>query len=112
MGQNFYLDTRRALLHPSCTPGRHEWPELETIEDWSAVATVKLNALVQILLHHILEDDAAPLRVSSDGRTLEPCNDYVRQPRDPKLPWDRIVVYSEFPSSNHVIESVGFPDYV
>jgi hypothetical protein len=109
VSQNFYLDTRRSLLHPSCSPGRHDWVEPKTTEEWNAKASVKLDALVQVLKHHLAKDNAAPLCVTSDGHTLEPSKEYVCSPRPDGLHPDKIVVYSEFPSSNPQITSVSRP---
>jgi hypothetical protein len=97
------------LLHPSCGSPTHIWTALKTIEEWKAIVSVKLDALVQILTHHLKEDDAIPLQVNPDGHTLEPSKDYMRNPPQEGLPRDKIVIYSEFPSSNTQIKGVSFP---
>jgi len=107
--QNFYINTRRSLLHPSCgtNVGSNSWTQPKTIEDWKLKPSVKLDSLVQILTHHLRQDNALPLQVSSDGHLLEPCQDYQRHPLQNGLHSDKIVVYSEFPSSNPQITSVS-----
>lgn len=44
-----------------------------------------------------------------DGHTLERDNDYMRNPPQEGLQPDKIVIYSEFPSSNPQITGVSFP---
>jgi hypothetical protein len=94
------------MLHPSCNPGHHEWIQPETIEQWKSMSSAKLDALVQIVQHHITSDNAAPLHMTDDQK-LEPDPEYVSPPRPEGLKPDKIVIYSEFPSSNPQITSVS-----
>lgn len=63
--------------------------------------------LVQILSHHLREDNIAPLRVALDGHILEPCNDFEWRTGQDGLHPDKVVIYSEFLSSNPQIKSVS-----
>jgi hypothetical protein len=96
------------LLHPSCGSTHHTWIEPKTIEEWKGKASVKLDALIQVLDHHLKEDQAIPLQVTPDGHTLEPSKEYIRSPAQDGLQPDKIVIYSEFPSSNPQIKGVSF----
>jgi hypothetical protein len=91
--QHFYIKVRRALLHPSCNTN-FEWHNPTTPEEWRLHPSRKLDALVEILSHHLETAGAPALEVGSDGE-LVPKPD----PETGGSP-DKIVVYSAFPSSN------------
>ncbi len=76
-----------------------------SLEEWEANKSTKLDALVKMLLHHLEEDNRAPL-VLDEHNNLVPDPTFVPTPRGPNSPPDRIVVYVAFPSNNPLIKAV------
>lgn len=69
------------------------------------MASAKLDALIEILNHHLHTDDAKPLKMNTNG-IIEVDDQVVLPERPAGLPRDKIVIYSHFPSSNRQILSV------
>ncbi|KAH0826428.1 P-loop containing nucleoside triphosphate hydrolase protein [Lanmaoa asiatica] len=81
------------------------WEKPTSVNQWRCKPSTKLDILATILVHHLAKDNAPPLKVHSNGISLEtdssqPLDD-VTHP-DP----DRIVIFSAFPSSNAAIRDV------
>lgn len=70
------------------------------------MASPKLDALVDIVWHHISSDNTPPLHVIN-GQKLEPDLEYMLPSQPEGLHSNKIVIYSEFPSSNPQIISVS-----
>ncbi|EED77778.1 predicted protein [Postia placenta Mad-698-R] len=119
---SFYLSVRRALLHPSCN-AEYKWTPPTSREEWEAIATAKISALITILKYHLeqdarpplvsvpVEDPPRPQSPSSDtssdepaayeerpANNLAPDPDAQPDPRDAHSKPDKIVVYVVFPS--------------
>ncbi|KAG2045712.1 hypothetical protein BDR06DRAFT_1015378 [Suillus hirtellus] len=105
--RNFYIEFRRAVLHPHMNPSEvHPWVKPASLEAWDKGPhkSVKLDVLGQLVSYHLMEDDRPPLEMDEKGRVLVPNPGFqtpasVSDKKDP----DRIVVYSAFPSSNQAI---------
>ncbi|OSX55777.1 hypothetical protein POSPLADRAFT_1108332, partial [Postia placenta MAD-698-R-SB12] len=120
--RSFYLSVRRALLHPSCN-AEYKWTPPTSREEWEAIATAKISALITILKYHLeqdarpplvsvpVEDPPRPQSPSSDtssdepaayeerpANNLAPDPDAQPDPRDAHSKPDKIVVYVAFPS--------------
>lgn len=105
--QNFYIGTRRFLTHEVCdSRNTKKWFNPETIAEWMAFPSGKLCVTVGIVVHHLANDNAQPLRITHD-RDLEVNPDAAVAVRSEGLPKDRIVIYSAFPSSSNVIMDVS-----
>ncbi|EIW79437.1 hypothetical protein CONPUDRAFT_73886 [Coniophora puteana RWD-64-598 SS2] len=89
-----------------------EWKTPESREDWESSdrKSIKLDILVQLVLHHLEHDSATPLAVQEDFRSLRVRTDEEEDgaPRTEPIEGkpDKIIVYSGFPSSNHIIGDV------
>ncbi|KAH0826439.1 P-loop containing nucleoside triphosphate hydrolase protein [Lanmaoa asiatica] len=81
------------------------WEKPTSVNQWRCKPSMKLDILATILVHHLAKDNAPPLKVHSNGISLEANSsqplDNVTHP-DP----DQIVIFSAFPSSNAAIRDV------
>ncbi|KAH0830174.1 hypothetical protein J3R83DRAFT_1525 [Lanmaoa asiatica] len=105
---NFYIEFRRGLLHPHMNPGGGEdsWVTPTSLEDWNTKRTsTKLDILVQIVAHHLAQDNAPAVKMNADDQTLE-FETLKRVDPDGKQDPDRIVIFSLFPSSHPGITEV------
>ncbi|KAF7964787.1 hypothetical protein HWV62_2906 [Athelia sp. TMB] len=105
-GKDFYIGTRRALSHIACLSNSGVvWVTPTTIAEWLQFPSSKLQVLAGLVVHHLSHDNAQPMRIVGE-RDLEVNPDAEVKERQPDLPPDRIVVYSAFPSSSHIILDV------
>lgn len=104
--QDFYLNIRRALLHPSCNPG-YEWSNPSTLDEWKKDPSRKLDILCELLKWHLQCDGQTPLQVVNDK--LVPCTriDVDVSPAGELVPCDKIIVYCAFPSSYTQVTKVS-----
>ena len=85
---------------------REKWQTPLSLEDWKANrASTKLDVLLEIITHHLATNNAPPLAVGPNKRTL------VLVTRDLVQPCasngcDHIIIFSMFLSSNLVIQDV------
>lgn len=101
----FYSEYRRSLTHPSCAESDFVLPT--TLAEWKSNKSRKVDALIQILQHHLKEDDAIPL--SAENGELVVDNTLLRVKNGPgtqRAP-DKIVVYCEYPSIFPFLQRVG-----
>ncbi|KAG2352807.1 P-loop containing nucleoside triphosphate hydrolase protein, partial [Suillus spraguei] len=96
-GSNFYIRVRKALLHPSCNPGRL-WADPSTLEEWTKDPSRKLDTLVEIIRWHLEVDARAPLRVVDD-KLVPSANSANETSLTGGAPCDKVLVYCAFPSS-------------
>lgn len=83
------------------------WVTPTSLEDWKTKhASTKLDLLAQIVVHHLAQDDAPPLKINIDGQTLECPTVKVVDPNAKQLEPDRVIIFSLFPSSNAGIKEV------
>ncbi|RDB30571.1 DNA repair and recombination protein RAD54 [Hypsizygus marmoreus] len=126
MGRTFYSRFRRVLTHPACDGTDRQWHDPQTQAEWKTDPSRKIDALVEILRHHLKEDGAPPLKVDENNNIIpeepvppvpeEPVPPAPDQPVPPapeapvppasNPPRDKIVVYSYWPSSNSVLLQV------
>jgi len=100
--KNFYLRVRRALTHPSLN--NDESTKLpESIAEWDAMKSKKLDALAKLVKHHLSQDSAPPMTVV-DNELVSDTN--ISSPPTPSGHPDKIVVYCAFPSNNELIKTV------
>ena len=111
-----------ALMHHTVASGEraviHElW---DTVEEYEADSSMKLNALVRLCRHHLAGDNACPLKVDPDTKNRLVANldlmewsssDTDSSDSDASAPvsashLDKIVVYAAFPSQNTYIQCV------
>jgi hypothetical protein len=92
------------LTHPSLN--NDESTKLpESIAEWDATKSKKLDTLAKLVKHHLSQDGAPPMTVVD--------NELGSDPNIPSLPMpsgnpDKIVVYCAFPSNNELIRTVRF----
>ena len=85
---------------------REKWQTPLSLDDWKANrASTKLDVLLEIVTHHLAANNAPPLAVGPDKRTLVPVTRDLVQPCASN-DCDRIVIFSMFPSSNSAIQDV------
>lgn len=83
-----------------------KWITPSSLDHWKAnYASTKLDALLEIVTHHLAVDNAPPLLVGPDKKFLIPATQIPDQPSTNDN-CDRIVVFSLFPSSNVAIREV------
>lgn len=104
---------RKALLHPSCNPGRL-WADPSTLEEWNEDPSRKLDTLVEVIRWHLALDARAPLRVVEDN--LVPSAISANSANENSLaggaPCDKVLVYCAFPSSyTQVMKVLLFSPY-
>ncbi|EJF55641.1 hypothetical protein DICSQDRAFT_73286 [Dichomitus squalens LYAD-421 SS1] len=104
-GRAFYLRFRVTHL---CYMLREdpEWVP-ETLEEWEANKSSKLDIAVKLLLHHLGTDNRPPMKMD-DKRTnsLVPNTTFVPTTPPSDAGPDRIVVYVAFPQNNNLIAQV------
>lgn len=82
------------------------WQKPKTLDEWTTIASTKLDILAKIVHHHLNKDNASPLSILEDGQTLH--SDTPAMVQEPDLAeCDRIVIFSAFPSSNAAIRDVN-----
>ncbi|THG92497.1 hypothetical protein EW026_g8419 [Hermanssonia centrifuga] len=101
---SFYLGFRRGVTHWSFADPSASIPPPKTLAEWTSTKSTKLDAVVQIIKHHLANDDAAMLHEVGDHNVLTPQADHV--PRTDIITPDKIVVYSAFTSHNAFIRQV------
>lgn len=115
MGQNFYLDIRRTLLHPWCVATKDKGTSKETTKkiegktyvEYLAEPSGKLDHLVAILRYHLAEDGAPGLSQEGISELLRPSQrEGPYGPPPPRPSPDKIIVFSYFPSSFWLIKLV------
>ena len=110
--QKFYLGVRLSVVHPLAVSfsrnrdgASFQFPE--TREQWLANPSRKLDALAEICLYHLKNQNAPPLKVNSDN-VLVP-SDIPVAPRT--LPGantpDKIVIFSAFTQHLPLIVNVS-----
>ncbi|KAI1787253.1 P-loop containing nucleoside triphosphate hydrolase protein [Ganoderma leucocontextum] len=99
----FYGRFRRSHLHYKLLDDPLWAPK--DMADWEATTSMKLQNLVDILLHHLSEDNAPLLRrASQDSNELDADPEWEMQERDDDIDYpNRIIVYVAFPSNNPLI---------
>jgi len=110
----FYLNVRRALLHPGCNPTLG-LPEPESLAEYRTMPSRKVDAMVQIIKHHLAKAGARPLKLapppqgaSSDEADVTFEENMERPEVDVSdLPPDRIIVYSFFIGNFPLIQKVS-----
>lgn len=113
--QNFYLDIRKSLLHPWCVEPPQKTDTVlpaRTYEDYKKQPSAKLESLVEILRHHLAEDGRPAIAPSRQVPTQPSEQQQQQEPpqtgaQSNSLLPDKIVVYSYFPSSFHLIKMVS-----
>ncbi|KAG1741027.1 P-loop containing nucleoside triphosphate hydrolase protein [Suillus occidentalis] len=105
--RNFYIEFRRAVLHPHMNPSEDRpWVKPTSLEAWenSPHKSVKLDVLGRLVSYHLMQDGRPPMEMDESGHTLtaNPMFEASGSIADDTHP-DRIVVYSAFPSSNRAI---------
>ncbi|KAG6371776.1 hypothetical protein JVT61DRAFT_9131 [Boletus reticuloceps] len=108
--QNFYIEFRRGLLHPHMNPSQgNKWTAPVSLDEWkNKSASTKMDILAQLVAYHLAHDNAPPITLAEDGKTLifpsveEDANAVSR-----KHDSDRIIVFSLFPSSNEPLVQVS-----
>jgi hypothetical protein len=112
--QNFYLDIRKSLLHPSCVVEKGNRKTVLPYDEYKLKPSAKLDALVEILQHHLATDGAPPKRPSRQMQepvsVAQSFQQQQQQPPEPQaqteLP-DKIIIYSYFPSAFDLIQMVS-----
>ncbi|KAH9949213.1 P-loop containing nucleoside triphosphate hydrolase protein, partial [Amylocystis lapponica] len=105
-GSNFYLNIRRALTHPACNY-IGDWVKPTTIEEWQRDSSVKMNALVDIVRHHLNADGAPPLCIETPGsNVLVPDLQAPVDSRGPHSLPDKLVIFVAFPANCDVLLAV------
>ena len=123
--QNFFLDIQKTLLHPWCvqpkdTKETTQKIEAKTYADYLLEPSAKLDMLVNILSHHLVRDGAPGMSTmgqmeEKDEMSKPSQHESQPQPQPPlqqlqqgpPLPPDKIIVYSDFPSSFWLIRLVS-----
>ncbi|KAG8220405.1 hypothetical protein J3R82DRAFT_3388 [Butyriboletus roseoflavus] len=104
--QNFYIEFHCGLLHPHMNPrGTDGWQKPTSLVEWKGKASTKLDILTQIVDHHLKIDNAPPLKICSDARSIEVNTSEIAVKAE-HVDSDRIVIFSAFPSSNAAIRDV------
>ncbi|KAG8214947.1 hypothetical protein J3R82DRAFT_10137 [Butyriboletus roseoflavus] len=104
--QNFYIEFRHGLLHPHMNPcGTNGWQKPTSLVEWKGKASTKLDILTQIVDHHLKIDNAPPLKICSDARSIEVNTSEIAVEAE-HVDSDRIVIFSAFSSSNAAIRDV------
>ena len=96
------------LLHPHLvTSSGFEWKPPLDPASWLQITSMKLKALVDIVLHHLEHDGHCPLTVDNDedSPTLTPIISADERNLDGTS--DKIVVFSNFSVSNKAIEDTS-----
>ena len=100
--QNFYLRVRRALTHPGLN--NDEPTKLpESIAQWDAMKSKKLDTLAKLVKHHLAQDGAQPMEIVDNELVSDP---KFSLPPTPDGQPDKIIVYCAFPSNNELIKTV------
>ncbi|KAK7440780.1 hypothetical protein VKT23_016856 [Stygiomarasmius scandens] len=95
----FHLTSRLALTHKSCAYGTG-WPKNLTKEIWDKIRSVKLDAVVLLIQHHLAKNNAVPARIklSTPDKPLEIEEDVTQSvinvPEDAGP--DKIIIFSNF----------------
>src|ERR1700761_8224758 len=113
--QNFYLDIRKSLLHPWCVVPPQKTDTVlpaHTYKEYKEQPSAKLESLVKILQHHLAEDGRPAIVPSRQVPTQPSAQQQQQEPpqtgeQSNNLLPDKIVVYSYFPSSFHLIKMVS-----
>lgn len=83
----------------------HSWADNQTLEEYNEWPSRKLDAVKDILQHHLANDNAPPLKII-DGE-LKPDPFAPPPPAVAEdLPRDKIVLYSAFPSNGRILQRV------
>ncbi|KAG6378376.1 hypothetical protein JVT61DRAFT_14101 [Boletus reticuloceps] len=90
----------------------NKWTAPVSLDEWkNKSASTKMDILAQLVAYHLAHDNAPPITLAEDGKTLifpsveEDANAVSR-----KHDSDRIIVFSLFPSSNEpLVQTYGFP---
>jgi len=111
----FYLNVRRALLHPGCNPTLG-LPEPESLEDYQKMPSRKVDTMVQIIKHHLAKTCARPLKLvtpppqsDSSEEVIVAFEENMERPEVDvtDMPPDRIIIYSFFIGNFPLIEQVS-----
>ncbi|KAI0257849.1 P-loop containing nucleoside triphosphate hydrolase protein [Gloeopeniophorella convolvens] len=102
---NFYLNVRRALLHPS-TAEKRDTPF--TMAEYATQPSAKLDAIVEIVKHHLEHDSASaiqPTRAKEYPPDLFDFDPHAVTSASDKP--DKIIIFSYFPASFPIIQMLS-----
>lgn len=99
--QKFYSVARQMSLHPFAADRKKRGTFPESKARYDEIPSAKLDAVVNLVLHHMDDRQAPPLKVV-DHKNLVPGEWPSSNQRDPAKP-QKIVIYSFFTQSNGLL---------
>lgn len=91
------------LVHPDFGSTREGSLEFNSVQDWEAKPSTKIQALLTVLEWHLKQDKHAPMS-TVDGKVVAGSEEPLSNPDG--LP-DKIVVYSFFVGNSAAVSKVG-----
>lgn len=95
------------LLHPAMVSSTGiQWEKPSSKDAWNEKPSMKLQTLVETVHYHLASNGRSHVKITDDGKTLLLPTTTDMNPINDDAP-DKIVVFSNFPSSNIAIGDVS-----